>query len=1074
MANIEALTVLAIIEAEDRATGMLGGIFGSIGRVADAFKAAGAAAEESGKLQDAGLLEGATAAERLSNAETKLSAAQVEAFDTSKALRDAQVELAASLDADGKATDTTAAAQARLRQATLDNTIASGNLRDAQLAQSAASKEVTANTNAVHTALGTASTAMVGVGIATAMASGYSVKMAGDFQAQTQVLVSGAGVQQNQIDGVRSSLLKMSVDTGTSTKDLSTAFFNVNSRLGDVKTSTQAVQAAAEIAKAHMADLGTVATALANTMNAYGKSAGNATQVSNILGVAVERGGMSFQNLASSLSTVLPIASSMGIKLPQVAGALAVMTQQGMSANQATQNLSHTIQHISGPTATMLSTWNQMGITQEQVANALSGPGGLHAALDLITKTAEQHVGPSGQVVIDVFKKSQDASAALTTMLQNMSPAARNLATEFQNGAIGQTAYLKAAKAMGAQSGIQSQQFLALMKSSNGFNDALKAGKPGFANFDALLKASYGDQTSMNTALLLGNQHSKDWTRITNEAAAAGGNAKGSIQGWSATQETLNFKMAQAKAALSAATIQLGTALIPAITSIVKMITPWLTQLASLIEHHQNLAKILVAVGLGLGTVGVGLKTVLGMFNLFKGTKDMITGISAALDKWQIGDKIASSWSTVSSTIGDAITAVKGWNIWSTIASAGAKVWAGVQWLLNIAMDNFPLIMIIAGIIALVAMIIYAYNHFKWFHDFVNMVWNGIKTGLKALADFFVGVWNGIVSVITTVWNGISSFFSKWWPLLLVIFMTPIAILIGIWNHFHTQIMEAVQTVWGWIKAFFSTTWDIITGGAKIAWMLFKMFVLQPMQELWKLLTEGWNLFSGAISKLWDLLVRGVQANWALFKKYIIQPVSEVLGFLGNFASSLWNTITGAFNKVMGWLGNIGSWFLNVGIDIVNGIINGINNAASYLFQGMENLANGALKAAKSILGISSPSKRFADEMGKWIPHGVAMGVVMHTQTAVDAVKKMAGALPQAISMQGALNIGMNGLGAAGTVYGTGLGLGATAGGNGQINLNLDLRGAVVAGDRGIEDLTNKIGAGIAQRILPQAGVRFH
>ena len=1074
MANIEALTVLAIIEAEDRASGMLGGIFGSIGRVADAFKAAGAAAEESGKLQDAGLLEGATAAERLSNAETKLSAAQTEAYDTSRALRDAQIELSASLDENGKATDTTAAAQARLRQATLDNTIASGNLRDAQLAQSAASKEVEANTNAVHTALGTASTAMVGVGIATAMASGYSVKMAGDFQAQTQVLVSGAGVQQNQIDGVRSSLLKMSVDTGTATKDLSTAFFNVNSRLGDVNASTQAVQAAAEIAKAHMADLGTVATALANTMNAYGKSAGNATQVSNVLGVAVERGGMSFQNLASSLSTVLPIASSMGIKLPEVAGALAVMTQQGMSANQATQNLSHTIQHISGPTATMLSTWNQMGLTQKQVADALSGPGGLHAALDLITKTAESKVGPSGQVVIDTFKHSQDAAASLTTMLQNMTPQARTLAEEFQNGAIGQTAYTKAARAMGAQSGIQATQFLTLMKASSGFNDALKAGKPGFANFDALLKASYGDQTSMNTALLLGNDHSKKWTQITNEAAAAGKNANGSIQGWSATQETLNFKMAQAKAALSAASIQLGTALIPAVTSLVKMITPWLTQLAGLIEHHQTLAKILVAVGLGLGAVGVGLKTVLGMFNLFKGTKEMITGISTALDKWQIGEKIASSWSTVSSTIGDAVTAVKGWTIWQDIASAGSKVWAGVTWLLDAAMSALPIIAIVAGIIALVAGIIYAYNHFKWFHDFVNMVWNGIKEGVKALADFFVGAWNGIVNTITAVWNGILGFFKKWWPLLLVIFALPIAILIGIWNRFHTEIMDAVKTVWGWIKDFLALMWEGIKITANQVWGLIKLLIITPMQWVWKVMKEGWDLMAKGISITFNQIKGVAEFIWKGIKAGIIQPVQEVLNFLSGFGSSVWNFIVGAFNNILKWSAQIGSWFINIGTDIVNGIINGINGAASYLFQGMENLANGALKAAKSILGISSPSKRFADEMGKWIPHGVAMGVVMHTQTAVDAVKKMAGALPQAISMQGALNIGMNGIGAAGTVYGTGLGLGATAGGNGQINLNVDLRGAVVAGDRGIEDLTNKIGAGIAQRILPQAGVRFH
>lgn len=1158
MANIEAFTVLAVIEAQDKASALLGGIFSSLDRTAAAFKTAGEAAELSGRLMAEGLLTGDTAAERLANAQTRLTeaqslaresaiglreaqfalaeaqargaltagevtkaqitlrqaqldnsiaskelreaqwavadaeegdtvaadalaAAQVRVRESTTALKEAQITLLGALEAQEAHAVQTAAAQAKLTEANAASRLAATNLREATAAQAAAQAEVTTASAASSASLSMATGTMFKIAGATALASGYSVKLAGDFQQQTQTLVAGAGVQQNEIDGVRASILKMAVDTGTSTEKLNESFFAVNSRLGDVAKSTEVVKDAAELAKVHMADLNTVSVALAASMNAYSKAGLTAGQASNILGVVVEQGGMSFQELSNSLSTVLPKAQEAGLQFSQVTAAIATMTRSGQTASMATQDLAHTIAKLQSPTAEMLNTWNQMGLTQKQVADALHGPGGLQAAMDLIYNTAKSKLGPAGEVVIQTFKQSQDATNSLTKMLQTMDPAAKSLATQLQNGTISYKDYLKAAKGLSEEQATQAIQFKNLFDKANGFNDALKAGKPGFSDFSALLKSSYGDATSMQTALLLGGDAAKKWAEISEDAAKAGQDSANGIRGWNAVQDTLNQKMAKAKEEFQTAAITLGTALLPAVVQVVNTISPWVEKMGKLIEHHQTFTKIAVALGLALGVLALAIKTI---------------------------TIVTKAWEAVQVIL-------------------DAELWAN-----PIGVIILAILALIAAVIAIGAAVVYAYNHFKWFHDFINMVWSGIKTGAidvwhaleaafngivtaavwvyqngilpmwhgiqaawdgivtgaKAVWNFLVGIFNGIVNAvvsfgssvwngIVSVWNGILGFFKKWWPLLLVIFDFPLAVLISIWNHFHEEITSTAKTVWGYISGFFSDTWDLIKDGAQGAWHLIRDYIVDPLKEAWNWSSDVLSSFGKFIGDMWDWMGKRTSQGWHLIRDYIINPVKDAYNWVNSLLGDINNAIGNKFNEALNWLSGVWDWFGDVGKNIVNGIIHGLNEGWHWLMDAVKNLAEGALQTAKNFLGIKSPSTVFADEVGQHIPGGVALGISKHTQTAVNAVSAMAGALPQAIGVQGAVNIGVNGLNAAGTTFATGLGLAVPAAGGvgaGATHVTIDLRDAVVAGDRGIEDLTNRIGAAFAQRGLPQAGVRIH
>lgn len=79
----------------------------------------------------------------------------------------------------------------------------------------------------------------------------------------------------------------------------------------------------------------------------------------------------------------------------------------------------------------------------------------------------------------------------------------------------------------------------------------------------------------------------------------------------------------------------------------------------------------------------------------------------------------------------------------------------------------------------------------------------------------------------------------------------------------------------------------------------------------------------------------------------------------------------------------------SLGTELINGIVAGITAAASFLWETMKSLASSALSAAKEALGIASPSKLFSDEVGRWIPPGIAAGVEQNVSPLDNTMAKL-------------------------------------------------------------------------------------
>lgn len=156
--------------------------------------------------------------------------------------------------------------------------------------------------------------------------------------------------------------------------------------------------------------------------------------------------------------------------------------------------------------------------------------------------------------------------------------------------------------------------------------------------------------------------------------------------------------------------------------------------------------------------------------------------------------------------------------------------------------------------------------------------------------------------------------------------------------------------------------------------------------KIWTWLTNAWNKLVTWGSNMLST-ARTAASN----------VITAIVNFFAQLPGKIWTWLTNTVQKVVTWGRNLmtagknaakqlvdsvingvkelPSKMVSVGSDIVNGVWRGIQNAAATFTRNVKNFFSGIVDGAKSALGINSPSRVFAKEVGRWIPPGIGKGV---------------------------------------------------------------------------------------------------
>ena len=393
-----------------------------------------------------------------------------------------------------------------------------------------------------------------------------------------------------------------------------------------------------------------------------------------------------------------------------------------------------------------------------------------------------------------------------------------------------------------------------------------------------------------------------------------------------------------------------------------------LTELMAFIEMSGGIVGALTLIGKAIA--GVTIKKIADKVETMALTalyaKDFI--VSLAKGTVELGKQVVQWGILTGAKILDAVKTVA-----QTVATGALTA---AQWLLNVAMNANPVVIIIVAIGALIAAFVLLWNNCEEFRN------------------FWIGIWKNIVSACEAAWNWISTLFTEWipgafksviewiqnnWQGLLFLIINPFA---GAFKLIYDNCEEFRNFVDGLVAAFgefFSGLWANISNWATDCWngivavwntvtSWFDSNIIQPIEGFFSGLRNSITQFASSawsgISNIWNTV-----SNW--FRNNVIIPVQNIF-------SSLWSGIKNTFSSVASWFGGIftnaknavqnafsgvvnffsGIWnsiknlFTNIGYSIGNAIGGAFKSVVNSVINFAQNTINGFIRAINTAIGV--------------------------------------------------------------------------------------------------------------------------
>ena len=246
------------------------------------------------------------------------------------------------------------------------------------------------------------------------------------------------------------------------------------------------------------------------------------------------------------------------------------------------------------------------------------------------------------------------------------------------------------------------------------------------------------------------------------------------------------------------------------------------------------------------------------------------------------------------------------------------KAMAAAQWLINAAMNANPIGLIIAGVVALVAVIILLWNKCEWFRNLVMTIFEAIKTGIQNVIAFFQPLIDFIYNCFI-VWAAI--FFTFWET----VFNFLVGVATWVYDNVISPIVDFVVGLWENIKTGFLTLWDFLVG----VFNTIVSFVVSVFETWWNIFSTFWTTIFNFLATVGQWVYDNVLSPVFNFFKGVFENIwgviQKVVEKIKNAFKVAKDAIINAFNTVKTTVQNIFSAIAGFVKAPINGIINGIN-----------------------------------------------------------------------------------------------------------------------------------------------------
>ena len=199
-------------------------------------------------------------------------------------------------------------------------------------------------------------TAVAAIGIA-------SIKMAGDFDQAMRNVNTITKLSEEQFRLMKEEVIDLSREVPLTTAELSEGLFNVASAGVDAADQMNFLATSSKAAVAGQANLAITVKGLTGVIKGYGDEFSNADKVADLFFKTNELGVTTFEELASSMGKVVPIASSLGVTQEELFASMATLTGVTGNTTEVVTQLKAAFTNLIKPSKEAQEIAEQLGIS---------------------------------------------------------------------------------------------------------------------------------------------------------------------------------------------------------------------------------------------------------------------------------------------------------------------------------------------------------------------------------------------------------------------------------------------------------------------------------------------------------------------------------------------------------------------------------------------------------------------------------------------------------------------------------------------------------------------------------------
>ena len=222
-----------------------------------------------------------------------------------------------------------------------------------------------------------------------------------------------------------------------------------------------------------------------------------------------------------------------------------------------------------------------------------------------------------------------------------------------------------------------------------------------------------------------------------------------------------------------------------------------------------------------------------------------------------------------------------------------------------------------------------------------------------------------------------------------------IGAIIGFFQKLPGRIMGAIRSLQTGIPALWSLVWTrskaIVTAGVSA---VVSFFASLP----------GRAHRAAFVSARADALL----SSWPLERRRCAKARELVFGavaWLSQLPGRAARAIASVPGRIRGVFAGAGSWLVSAGYNLIMGLVHGIGSAVGAAVGAARSIASSVVSGVRAGLGIASPSKVMRDQVGAWIPPGIAAGITKTAPGLMSTVDRMVADLVRTVQTDSRVGI---------------------------------------------------------------------